>query len=126
MPTALNGKRIGVLRFEAGSGTYITPIYERALAHLKEAGATLVEVPNAEHRQDARSRSASCCTPNSKPISTPISPPRPPSSVLAPSQQLIEFNQRTPAELALFGQEQFEKAQGMPALSGYEVCDGAC
>jgi amidase len=31
--------------------------------------------------------------------------------------QLIEFNRQTPAELALFGQDVFEKAQAMPSLN---------
>ena len=116
VPAALNGKRIGVLRFEAGRNTYLTPTYERALAHLKEAGATLVEVQltksdrvsaaeeivlHAEFKAGLNAYFASLPKKNG---------PR----TLA---QLIEFNRQTPAELALFGQDTFEKANGMASLS---------
>ncbi len=115
-PTALNGKRVGVFRFAAGRNTNIAPIYERALAHLKDGGAILVElqppkldrlfeaedtVLHAEFKADLNAYLA-----------------RTPSKVRARTlSQLIEFNQQTPAELALFGQDTFEKANAMAPLS---------
>ena len=116
VPTALNGKRIGVWRFEAGRNAYLNPVYERALNHLKQAGATLIEVPtpkvarvddaedivlHAEFKADLNAYLAA-------------SPAKIPARTL---DQLIQFNKRTPAELALFGQETFEKANGMPPLT---------
>lgn len=116
VPTALNGKRIGVLRFEPGRNTYVTPVYDRALNHLKDGGATLIEIKmpqldgvgeaetlvlHAEFKADLNAYLTS-------------SPAKIPVRSL---EQLIEFNKKTPAELALFGQETFEKANGMPPLS---------
>lgn len=119
VPTALHGKRIGVLRFAAGSNTNIEPVYERALNHLKDGGATLIEVTmpdtakmraaerfvmHAEFKHDLNQYLASS-----------------PAKIRARTlEQLIEFNKRTPAELALFGQEIFEKAQSMPPLTDEE------
>ncbi|HEY0684641.1 MAG TPA: amidase [Steroidobacter sp.] len=116
VPTALNGKRIGVWRFETGRNAYLNPVYEKALNHLKEAGATLIEAPtpkmtrvdeaeelvlHAEFKADLNAYLAST-----------------PAKIGARTlEQLIEFNKRTPAELALFGQETFEKSNGMPPLS---------
>lgn len=116
VPTALNGKRIGVLRFAAGSNTNIDPVYERALNHLKEGGATLVEVtaPNIDKMRAAERFVMHAEFKNDLNAYLASSPAKIGSRTLA---QLIEFNKRTPAELALFGQEIFEKAEGMPPLS---------
>ena len=116
VPTALNGKRIGVLRFEAGSNTNITPVYEQALNHLKEGGATLIEVimPSIDKMREAERFVMHAEFKTDLNAYLASSPAKIGSRTLA---QLIEFNKRTPAELALFGQEIFEKAEGMPSLS---------
>jgi amidase len=44
-PDALAGKRIGVLRFEAGFHPETDALFAKALAILQKAGATLVEIP---------------------------------------------------------------------------------
>lgn len=116
VPTALNGKRIGVLRWEADSNTNITPVYERALSQLEEGGATLVEVtmPSIDKMREAERFVMHVEFKSDLNAYLASSPAKLSYRTLA---QLIEFNKRTPAELALFGQEIFEKAQGMPALS---------
>ncbi|HEY0942028.1 MAG TPA: amidase [Steroidobacter sp.] len=116
VPTALNGKRIGVLRFPAGSNTNIDPVYERALNHLKEGGATLVEVsmPGIDKMREAERFVMHAEFKNDLNAYLASSPAKIASRTLA---QLIELNKRTPAELALFGQEIFEKAESMPPLS---------
>ncbi|MBL8264834.1 amidase [Steroidobacter sp.] len=116
VPTALNGKRIGVLRFEADKNAYLTPVYERALNHLKAAGATLVdiELPKLERMSEAEDlvlHTEFKADINAYLASSPA------KIKVRNLQQLIDFNQRTPAELALFGQETFVRANGMPALS---------
>lgn len=116
VPTALNGKRIGVLRFEPGRNNNLTPIYEHALDHLKEGGATLVELqlPKTDRIADAEDivlhvefkaaiNAYLAATPNKVRTRN--------------LGQLIQFNRQAPAELALFGQDTFEKANGMPSLS---------
>lgn len=116
VPTALNGKRIGVLRFEPGSNTSITPVYERALTHLKEGGATLIEVamPDIGKMREAERLVLHAEFKNDLNAYLASSPAKISARTLA---QLIEFNERTPAETALFGQEIFEKAAGMPPLT---------
>jgi amidase len=116
VPTALNGKRIGVLRFEPGRNNNLTPIYERALAHLEEGGATLValQLPKLDRMfqgEDTVLHAEFKAGIDAYLASTP-------NKVYTRNlAQLIEFNRRTPAELALFGQDTFEKANGMPSLS---------
>lgn len=116
LPTALAGKRIGVFRFEAGRNANLAPVYERALAHLQAGGATLIElqtpkldrmfeaehtVLHAEFKADLNAYLATT-----------------PAQVRTRNlTQLIEFNKQTAAELALFGQDTFEKAQAMPPLT---------
>lgn len=116
VPTALNNKRIGVLRFEPGRYDKLTPAYERALAHLQAAGATLIEIqqPNLDRMHAAEDivlHAEFKVGINAYLASTPA---KVRTRNLA---QLIEFNRQTPAELALFGQDVFEKANAMPSLS---------
>jgi amidase len=119
VPTALNGKRIGVLRFPPGANSNIEPVYERALNHLKEGGATLIEVnmPDTVRMREAERFVLHVEFKHDLNAYLASSPARIAARTLA---ELIEFNKRTPAELALFGQEIFEKSQGMPPLTDKE------
>ena len=113
--TALNGKRIGVFRFEPGRNVLIAPVYERALAHLKTGGAALIELqpPNLDRVYEGEDRVLHAefkAGINAYLASTPA---KVRTRTLA---QLIEFNRQTPAEMTLFGQDTFEKANAMPAL----------
>lgn len=116
VPTALNNKRIGVLRFEPGRNDKLTPVYDRALAHLQAAGATLVEIqqPDLDRMYAAEETVLNAefkVGINAYLASTP-------AKVRTRNlTQLIEFNRRTPAELALFGQDILEKSSAMPSLS---------
>jgi len=116
VPTALNGKRIGVLRFEPGRNGYVTPVYERALNHLKEGGATLIEIKlpqldGVDAAEDMVLHTEFKADLNAYLAGSPAKLP------VRSLEQLIEFNKKTPAELALFGQDIFEKANGMPPLT---------
>ena len=119
---ALRHKRIGVLRFKAGSHPEIDAIYERALSRLREAGATLFEVQ----------------TPDTAPIEAAelkvlLSEFKAGlNGYLAASNaavgtrdlaQLIEFNRASPFELQLFGQDIFYQAQDTAGLddAGYRA-----
>jgi amidase len=118
----LSGKRIGVLRFKAGADPEVDVLYERALARLRAAGATLIDVD----------------TPDMDPIGTAeqkvlldefkdgldaylrATPAAVSTRDLA---ALIAFNRRSPFELRYFGQELFQQAQatGGMADSGYRA-----
>jgi amidase len=116
VPNALHNKRIGVMRFEPGRNDKLAPVYERALAHLRAAGATLIEVqrPNLDRMHAAEEIVLNAefkVGINAYLASTPA---KVRTRNLA---QLIEFNRQTPMELALFGQDVFEKANAMPSLT---------
>lgn len=116
VPTALDNKRIGVLRFEPGRYDKLAPVYERALAHLQAAGATLIEIqqPNLERLRAAEETVLNAefkIGINAYLASTPA---KVRTRDLA---QLIEFNRKTPAEMALFAQDTFEKSNAMPSLN---------
>lgn len=117
VPTALNGKRIGVLRFDPpGRNAYVTPVYERALNHLKDGGATLIEIklpdlPGLDEAEELVLHAEFKADLNAYLAGSPA------KIGVRSLEQLIEFNNKTPAELALFGQDTFEKANAMPPLS---------
>jgi amidase len=117
VPTALNGKRIGVLRFDPpGRNAYVTPVYDRALAHLKDGGATLIEIklpnlPGLDEAEETVLHAEFKADLNAYLAGSPA------KIGIRSLEQLIEFNKKTPAELALFGQDTFEKANAMPSLS---------
>jgi amidase len=109
----LRGKRIGVLRFTAGLQPVIEPVFERALAHLRAAGATLfeVEIPDLDRIGEAEQ------TVLLNEFKTDINAylASAPDAVLTRNlQQLIDFNRASPYELELFGQDLLVRAQQAP------------
>lgn len=109
---ALQGRRIGVVRFMAGFSPPVDAVFDRAIAVLRESGAEIVEIIErpasmnglgrdeltillAELRSDLNAYLAT--TPNAVRTRT-----------LA---DVIAFNNQTPAETVLFGQDLFEQAQ---------------
>lgn len=109
-PSALHGKRIGVLRFGAGRDPEMDGVYGRALARLKAAGATLVDV----------------ATPAMKPIQTAEQTvlldefkdaidqylAATPAGVRTRNlAQLIAYDRGSPREMRYFGQGLFLQAQ---------------
>jgi amidase len=114
---ALRGKRIGVMRFEAGFHPETDALFAHALEVLKAAGAELVEIdklPGSEAIGDAEGTVLSCefkADINAYLATTPHSVT---SRTLA---DLIAFNHtRAARELGLFGQELFEKSQATLGL----------
>jgi amidase len=107
---ALAGKRVGVLRFRAGRNPHITPLYERSLTHLRDAGATLIEVTLPETNKVSAAEEIVLNTEFRADLNAYLATL--PAAVTARDlSQLIEFNRKTPRELSLFGQEIFEQAQ---------------
>jgi amidase len=114
---ALFGKRIGVLRFQAGFHTETDAVFAQALQIIKDAGATLVEIPKwpaADAVGDAEGTVLSVefkADVNAYLATTPLVVK---SRTLA---DLIDFNRsRQARELGLFGQELFEKSQAAKGL----------
>jgi amidase len=109
---ALQGRRIGVLRFMAGFQPATDARFAEALEQLRAAGAEIVEIEAAPAGMDALGADeftillAELKTDLDAYLATT------PQTVTARTlEQIIAFNAATPAETVLFGQELFEQAQ---------------
>lgn len=117
LPSAsLAGKRIGVMNFKPGRWPRIDPIYEQALTHLRAAGATLVEVKTPDTARVDEAEETVLYVEFKSDLNAYLEST--PASVKARSlEQLIAFNRSEPRELAIFGQEIFERSNGTAGLS---------
>jgi amidase len=118
-PAALKGARIGVLRFAAGFHPETDAVFEAALAVLKHSGATLVEITEFPRRAEIGPLETLILRTELKAdLATYLAsndPKRVPSRTLA---DLIAFDKAHAAEeMALFGQDTFEKAEATSGLS---------
>jgi len=114
-PNSLAGKRIGVMRFASGFGT--DEVFEAALAVLKARGATLVEIKEFDDKAIGGNEFAVLLTEFKAGLNDYLkSSPAPiPVRSLA---DVIAFNSaHRPAELILFGQDIFEKAESTKGLA---------
>jgi amidase len=113
-PGALKGKRIGVMRFAAGFGT--DEPFERALAVLKAQGATLVEIKKFDEKDMGEKEFSVLLSELKADLNAYLrgSPAQIPVRTLA---DVIAFNKaNAPHEMALFGQDVFEKAEATKGL----------
>ncbi|MDB5698637.1 MAG: amidase [Alphaproteobacteria bacterium] len=114
-PTALRGKRIGVMRFASGFGT--DHAFEKALATLKAQGATLIEITSFEGLDEiGRDEQTILLTELKSDLNAYLgsTPPAVRTRTLA---DLIAFNKaQAGRELALFGQDLFEQAEQTKGL----------
>lgn len=110
---SLTGKRIGVLRFKSGRAPQIDAVYAQALARLREAGAVLVDVdlPETSRIDEAEDLVLHVEFRSDLNAYLATTPAAVKTRTLA---DLIAFNTAQPRELALFGQEIFERAAAMP------------
>ncbi|WP_179504450.1 MULTISPECIES: amidase [unclassified Sphingomonas] len=117
---ALKGARIGVMRFAAGFHPETDAVFERALAALRAAGATLVEIkaPPPATKDVGEREQLVLSTELKADLATYLAstdPAKVPSRTLA---DLIAFNQAHAAqEMALFGQDFFEDADKTKGLA---------
>jgi amidase len=116
-PDALKGARIGVLRWATGWHAGVDARFEAALAVLKAGGATLVDITAAPNRRDIGANEFIVLLTELKAdlgaylASTPATVK---SRTLA---DVIAFNTaNAAAEMGLFGQDTFEKAQATKGL----------
>jgi amidase len=115
---ALRGRRIGVARFMAGFHDGVDERFEAALDELREAGAELVEIDAAPPGLDALGRDELIillaelkADLNAYLASTPD------TVTTRTLEHVIAFNDATPAETVLFGQDLFERAQATQGIS---------
>ena len=115
---ALQGKRIGVLRFQAGFHAGVDERFAEALAHLRAAGAEIVEIAAAPAGMDSIGDDeftilmAELKTDLNAYLAT--TPAGVTTRTLA---AIIAFNDATPAETVLFGQELFVRAQATQGIA---------
>ena len=121
---ALQGKRIGVARFEAGYHGPTDAAFAEALEVLKAAGAELVEIE--EFGGDMGAMGAAEFTVLLAEFRAGLNAylATAPEGVKARTlADLIAFNAATPAETEFFGQEIFEEAAKAPALTDKAYLD---
>ncbi|MBV8683026.1 MAG: amidase [Caulobacteraceae bacterium] len=117
-PHALRGVRIGVMRFAAGFHPRTAAAFEQALATLRAAGATLVEIEKAPDVGPLREYEQTILKTELKvdlaAYLATTSPEEVPTRTLA---DLIAFNRgHADRELLLFGQELFEESEATKGL----------
>jgi amidase len=107
---ALQGKRIGVLRFATGFGT--NALFEEALAVLRAKGATLVDIDKADGRQEMGQNQLKVLLTELKADLAAYLATTPSTVKVRTLADIIAFNKEHAAEeLALFGQATFEDAE---------------
>ncbi len=115
--TALAGRRIGVLRFLAGTSPALDAAFAEALATLRAAGATLVEIADLPGRDAIGDAEMTVLLTEFK-VGVERTLASAPASVQARTlAALIAFNEAHAArELGVFGQELFAKAEATHGL----------
>jgi amidase len=111
-----------VLRFKPGSHPEVDALYERALGRLREAGATLFEVPTPDMAPLEAAELTVLLSEFKADLNAYLAST--PAAVRTRDlQQLIEFNRASAVELQLFGQDTFDKAQATAGLddAGYRA-----
>lgn len=109
---ALQGRRIGVVRFMAGFSPQVDEVFDRAVSHMREAGAEIVEIterPSGMSGIDADELTVLLAELRSD-LNTYLAT-TPEAIRTRTLADVIAFNLRTPAETALFGQDLFERAE---------------
>ena len=114
---ALRGTRIGVLRFATGWSHPVDALFEQALAVLKAQGATLVDITAFEDRGRIGREEFTVLLTELKADLNAYLATTPPAVKTRTLAQVIAFNTaHADAELALFGQATFEKAEATRGL----------
>lgn len=115
---ALNGKRIGVLRFFAGFQTQTDARFTEALDQMRAAGAEIVEISAAPPGLDALGNDElTILLAELKTDMDAYLASTPPAVTTRTLADVIAFNTSTPAETVLFGQELFVQAQATQGVS---------
>lgn len=113
--TALEGKRIGVMRFADGFGTDAP--FEEALAALRREGAILVDIDKFEGRNEMGEAEFTVLLTEFKADLNAYLATLPPNVETRTLADLIAFNEaHSERELALFGQDTFVKAEATEGL----------
>ncbi len=110
---SLKGKRLGLMRFASGFGT--DAALDRALAVLRAQGAEIVEIKELGGPKE-RPRQLDVLLPEFKAGLNAYLATTPSTVATRTLADLIAYNKASPRELALFGQDLFEKAEATKGL----------
>ena len=115
----LKGKRLGVIMPEAGAVASQTDlVFDKALAALRSAGAEIVEIRNvAPPPSDIGTTELTVLEFELKHDLNLYLASLPPGQKIKTLADVIAFNNATPRETVLFGQDIFEKAESFGDLS---------
>ncbi|WP_164155976.1 amidase [Sandarakinorhabdus rubra] len=120
-PGALKGARIGVARFATGWHAGVDERFEAALAVLKREGAVLVDITTGPDRRPIRDGEFLVLMTELKADLNAYLASTPANVKTRTLADLIAFNKANAgAEMGLFGQDQFEKAQATKGLTDPE------
>lgn len=109
----LRGKRLGLMRFASGFGT--DPVLDRALALLRAQGAEIVEIKELGGSKQGPKQLEVLLTELKVTLNAYLAT-TPPTVTTRKLADVIAFNKASPRELALFGQDLFEKAEATKGL----------
>jgi len=116
-PDALKGVRIGVLRFVGPWSPPVDALFAHALDVLRAQGATLVDIAAMKDRDKIGPAEFTVLLTELKADLNAYLATLPKSVAPRTLAELIAFDKAHPRELALFGQDSFEKAQATRGLS---------
>jgi amidase len=115
---ALAGKRVGVLNFLKGYHEGTDVAFARAIETMKQAGATIVEIEKFDGLDQIGKDEFSILLHDLKVDLNAYLGTLPPSVKTRTLADVIAFNERTPAELAYFGQDLFVQAEKTSGTNG--------
>jgi amidase len=120
-PDALRGKRIGVLRFNAGFDPEVDAVFNKAIAEMKAAGAEIVEITELKTRGEVGRNSFPVLMSEFKADLAKYLATTPPSVRTRTLAELIAFNEaNAQSEMPLFGQDLFLQAEKTKGLADPE------
>jgi amidase len=115
---SLKGKRLGVLTYAAaGFSPAVDALFADAVAKLKAAGAEVIELKDYQPPDTLRAQEFTVLLTELKADLNAYLASTPATVKTRTLADVIAFNQATPRELALFGQETFERAEATTGLS---------
>ncbi len=114
---SLNGARIGVMRFLTGYSAETDAVFEANLRRMREAGAVLVDIAEGPDEDVMGTAELAVLLYELKhDLNAWLASTDPGQVETRTLAEVIAFNERTPRELALFGQELFLQAEAKGGL----------
>ncbi len=114
---ALKGVRIGVLRFAGPWSPQVDALFDSALTVLRAQGATLVDIAAMKDRGKIGPAEFAVLLTELKAHLNAYLATTPASVTTRTLTDVIAFNKANPRELAMFGQDSFEKAEATAGLT---------